>query len=218
MGQVQTKKIKAPLLLLDLDDTLFETRTIGKQPVAAILNKFKKSLQHTAYASEMAAIISDIWKYPFDDVAKTYGFDHSTRQKFTDAVNEQHFDLVLSTFPDYHILKQFPRKILVTTGFSALQEAKISALGIREDFESIYIDEIDHPARMCKKGIFETIKDSYEGEVSSFYVIGDNPDSELSAGKALGMTTVQVAKLGQTRSPLADHLINSFDELTTIIS
>ena len=77
------------VLIFDLDDTLFETRSIVETHVAAILDRFRNELKTTQHASKIDAIISDVWKFPFDDVSSKYGFENEMLEKFAQAVNDQ---------------------------------------------------------------------------------------------------------------------------------
>ena len=106
----------------------------------------------------------------------------------------------------------------MTTGFKPLQEAKIQALHLEEKFEQIHIDDILATDRIYKKGIFSKILSSAPYLPSDVYIIGDNPDSELKAGKELGCSTIQLAKFGQTKSVFADHYIHSYHDLDPIFA
>ena len=45
-------------------------------------------------------------------------------------------------------------------------------------------------------------------------VVGDNPDSEIAAGNQLGITTIQILRLGVPPSPAATHHIRTLTELS----
>ena len=49
------------------------------------------------------------------------------------------------------------------------------------------------------------------------YLIGDNPESEIKAGKKLGMRTIQRKSDSKVSSKYSDYEIESFEELKEII-
>lgn len=205
-------------LILDLDDTIFETKTITMDQVALIFEHFRSVTKNDYSPTELENIITDLWKVPFDVVSKKYQFTPEVNAKFSKAVEIQEYQFDIKPFQDFeYIQKLHLPKVLVTTGFKKLQLAKIKALGIESVFDQIQIDEVDSDNRIFKKGIFESIlsNSSYEEQ---FIVIGDNPDSELRAGKELGLKTIQMAKFGQERSNYSDYHVSSFEEIRLIIS
>ncbi|MEQ9296972.1 MAG: HAD family hydrolase [Cyclobacteriaceae bacterium] len=207
------------LLIFDLDDTIFETRSIGQHHVALILDEFKVTAEQFYGSDETEMIVSDLWQYPFDFVASKYQFDHQLSDQFSASVNDLEYNLDIQTFDDFHHVKNIDfTKILVTTGFKKLQLAKIKALKIEQEFEAVFIDEVSEPNRKHKKGIFRDILKSSNTKSEDILVIGDNPNSELKAGRELGMKTIQVAKFDQGKSNYSDYIITDFKELVEIIA
>lgn len=205
-----------PTLIFDLDDTLFETRSIDPSHVEPIIQSFIAHAGKFYSSNELERIIKDLWKLPFDSVANKYQFEESLQHQFTNAVNGHKYDLDINVFDDYHYIQEISHpKLLVTTGFRKLQLAKIEALGLETHFDQIFVDEIDSPERIYKKGIFCHILDSSKSD--EHFIIGDNPDSELKAGHQLGLTTIQVAKFGQPKSKYVNHYITHFQSLKEII-
>lgn len=206
------------LLIFDLDDTLFETKSIGKKAVKPIFDQFEPLLINKFGTELTAQIVPELWKYPFDFVAQKYKFDKHQNAEFARLVNAYEYKLDIQPFDDFSVIKNLPQeKILVTTGFSKLQHAKIHSLGIKEQFSEIYIDDILSPKRIFKKGIFQHILLERKLDSKQVYIIGDNPNSELKAGFELGLQTVQVSKFGQEKSVFADHYISDFGELLSIL-
>ncbi len=206
------------LLIFDLDDTLFETKSISEKSVKPIFDKFE-SLLTKRYGKEMTEkIVPELWKFPFDFVAQKYKFDNKLNSEFASLVNEYEYQLNIKTFEDFGIVQNLlQEKILVTTGFLKLQNAKIRDLGIEKEFGEIYIDDILDPKRIHKKGIFKSILLKKNINPNLIYVIGDNPNSELKAGFELDLNTIQVSKFGQEKSEYAKHCITDFSELKTIL-
>jgi len=102
---------------------------------------------------------------------------------------------------------------LVTSGFRRLQASKVRALGIAKFFKEVHIDAIDEPERLGKLGIFQRIKDQNNLDSSEVVVVGDNPESEIEAGHALGLHTVQILRPGVSRGTNADQFVHSLKEL-----
>lgn len=206
------------LLIFDLDDTIFETKSIPIESVAPILKEFKQVLKSSYDDKTTDLIIADIWKSPFDFVAEKYGFTNEQKHNFTNSVDRIEYDLDIKPFEDFEIVRKINiEKVLVTTGFKKLQHAKIAALKIGDLFKEIAIDDITNPKREGKIGIFRRLLQKTKYSTSQIMVIGDNPQSELEAGKNLGMTTVQLIKLGQQASEIADFHIESYTELKDIL-
>ncbi|WP_282042693.1 HAD family hydrolase [Winogradskyella flava] len=206
------------LLIFDLDDTLFETKSISKTSVKPIFDQFERLLINN-YGKEMTEnIVSELWKFPFDFVAQKYLFDNTLNSEFARLVNQYEYQLNIKTFEDFGIVQNLRQeKILVTTGFLKLQNAKIRDLGIEKDFTEIYIDDLLDPKRIYKQGIFKNILLKKNINPNLIYVIGDNPNSELKAGFELNLNTVQVSKYGQEKSEYAHYCITDFNELKTIL-
>lgn len=206
------------LLIFDLDDTIFETKSIGKKAVQPIFDQFEPLLIDKFGKDLTAQIVSELWKYPFDFVSQKYRFDTHQNDEFARLVNTQEYTLNIQPFEDFTVIKDLKyEKIVVTTGFSKLQEAKIQYLGIKKEFSEIYIDDILSPQRIFKKGIFQNILLHKNIDPTLVYIIGDNPNSELKAGYELGAHTVQMAKFGQEKSRYANHYISDFNELIPIL-
>ncbi len=207
------------LLIFDLDDTIFETRSIGTEHLKKVFAQFR-NLASGYYSSEIVSSIEkDLWSLPFDQVALQHQFPTVLRKRFSSLINETRFSFKIRPYPDFECIRKinYP-KVLVTTGFRHLQQAKIAALDIDTAFQAIHIDEIEAPNRIYKSGIFEKIVIESGLNQSDHIVIGDNPESELKAGRELGLLTVQVARFRQRPSPYTDHYITHFNQLLTIIN
>lgn len=206
------------LLIFDLDDTIFETKSIDKKSVKLIFDKFDNLLVNKFGKELTEKIIPELWEFPFDFVSKKYQFDDFLYSEFAHLVNQYEYVFSIKTFKDYNVIQSLAQsKILVTTGFSKLQKAKLHSLNIEDDFSEIYIDDILDPKRVFKKGIFENILKERNIEPELVYIIGDNPSSELKAGFELGLKVIQVSRFGQKKSKYADFMINDFNELIKIL-
>ena len=206
------------LLIFDLDDTLFETKSISKNAVKPIFDMFEPLLLKTFGEELTQQIVPELWQFPFDVVAQKYKFSNALSSEFARLINGYDFKLNIKVFDDFEVIKNLKQdKILVTTGFSKLQNAKIRDLGIKNHFSSIYIDDILDSNRIFKKGIFKNILLEKNINPELVYVIGDNTNSELKAGFELGLHTVQVSKFGQKQSEYSGYCISDYKELITIL-
>lgn len=206
------------LLIFDLDDTIFQTNSINPKIVKPAISILKEYYYSTEV--EVGDIISALWSKPIDFVFEKFKTPKSIVSKFYKQVEKIDFkQLKIELFEDYQIVQSIrKRKILVTTGIKELQMAKIRALGIESDFESIKIDDPRFNPRKHKLDIFSEILNTTELTPTEIWVIGDNPDSEIKAGKKLGMNTIQRKSKTKKSSEYADYEIESFNELIQILN
>lgn len=207
------------MIIVDLDDTIFETKSINPRffgTAISILQHYYQENYNEALADQ---VVSAIWSNPIDVVFEQYHTPAPIVKTFFEALSRIDFEaLQIKAFADYPELKQMPRqKMLVTSGYKPLQWAKIKALNIQSDFAAIYIDDPRSRPRLHKLGIFKKIQMAAKKEAADIWVIGDNPDSEILAGKRLGMNTIQRLTAKHQPSDLADYVIESFVELKGLI-
>ena len=207
------------MLIFDLDDTIFETRSMNPQifePAIALIHDYYKGNNTNV---EPEVVIADLWARPIDVVFSTYNTPSWVTTAFYDKISEIDYqDLNINTFEDYSAINVIQnRKILVTTGLRELQLAKVNALGITSDFEAIHIDDPRLNPRRHKIDIFQQILHETQKVPSEIWVIGDNPNSEIEAAKALGMHTILRKSHRKSSTIQADHEIDSFEELKNII-
>lgn len=204
------------ILILDLDDTIFETRSMDMtvfDPAKRVVEEF--ALGH--FGNQVSTkIIEEIKSIPFDIVANKYEFPDEVRSRFYTTIQNIDYQLSIDTYEDYSALKRLGHEMyLVTTGMTNLQLAKIEALGIASDFVGVFVDDPFAMHRREKIGFFREILGQREPD--RFWVIGDNPESELKAGRKLGMNTIQRLNGRHDPSDHTDYTIQSFYELEKII-
>lgn len=206
------------MLILDLDNTIFETKSISPkifQPILDLIKDYYQSINENETANQL---IEELWSIPIDEVFKKYHTPDEIKQHTYKKLNELDYTLEIATYDDYDILKSIPKeKTLVTTGYEKLQLAKVEALNIGSDFKSIFIDNPLSQQRKYKLGIFKEILEKEKLKPEEVWVIGDSVDNEIKAGKALGMNTIQRLKTGVQKSEYSDYGIESFQELNSII-
>lgn len=207
------------MIIFDLDDTIFETKSMNPQifePAIALVYDFYKHNKTNVTPEE---VVADLWSRPVDVVFSIHKTPAFLTTAFYHKISDIDYqDLKISTFEDYSAVRAFQnRKMLVTTGLKELQLAKVNALGIASDFEAIHIDDPRLQPRKHKIDIFQQILTETKKAPSDIWVVGDNPNSEIKAANALGMNTI-LRKPHRKNSPVkADYEIDSFEELKSII-
>ncbi|MTI30301.1 HAD family hydrolase [Xanthovirga aplysinae] len=178
-------------LILDLDDTIFPTRSIDPNMLKPFLDKLEEVNDVlTEEYFEKAKV--ELWKRPFNMVADKFGFSERMIRESIQVLNNLELDLSISPFSDYRFIQKIPlNKFLVTTGFKNIQWAKIHALNLVGDYKEIFIDDPINQ-KGGKVQIFNAIREKYGYLREELLIIGDNPESEIKAGKELGMHTLLI--------------------------
>lgn len=206
------------MLILDLDDTLFQTNSMRADIFEPAIGPIQKYYEDSFGLEKALEVVQDLWQIPFDMVIQKHQIPPKIQNAYLDNIENIPYQLEISPFEDYAVLKAMSLpKILVTTGFPKLQYAKIEALNIQDDFEAIFVDNPRAKDRKFKKGIFQEFLADRTLAPQDVWVIGDNPDSEIKAGKELGMNTIQRLKPRYQKSIWTDYTIRSFEELSAII-
>jgi putative hydrolase of the HAD superfamily len=131
-----------------------------------------------------------------------------------ESFNKISLNYQLKTYEDYCFINLHSKtKFLVTSGHSYFQNLKIENMGIAKDFIEIFVHDDSESSYTGKLTIFKNILDKYELSSNQVLVVGDNPASEIAAGKALNMKTVQILRDGVIKTDGADFYIDSFSEL-----
>lgn len=166
----------------------------------------------------LAAAFADMWRHALDHVARQHDFTDDMLRAGWDAFRRIEVRQPLRGYPDLAELASLPlARFLVTTGFRRLQQSKIAALGIAPLFAEVQIDAIDEPPRRSKQERFADIAARHGWQPREVLVVGDNAQSEIAAGNALGMPTVQTLRPGVPVAPNAQWRIRNFAELSKLI-
>lgn len=206
-------------LILDLDNCLSAADEVGGELLKPVFDAIRKANRGRLSEEVLSEAFSECWRSPLDVVADKYGFS----KEMTSAAWEVSVQLEVSApmrgYSDLHTLSEFSLlRFLVTSGFRRLQESKIRALGFAEVFTAIYIDAIDEAGRKGKQGLFAQILGEHQLRPAEVLVVGDNPDSEIEAGRRLGIHTVQILRPGVSRGTTATFYIESLAELHPLIA
>jgi len=198
-------------LILDLDDTIFPTNSIDLNLVKPFFDTLEDA-NDVLTKEDLQKVKQEILEKPFAIVAKNYGFSERMINRSVSALNKVKLNSDLKTYSDYSYLRNLKfEKFLVTTGIRKFQLAKIESLNISNDFDEIFIDD---PMEQLggKLAIFKTLMKKYDYLPKEMLVIGDNPESEIQAGKELGSHTLRIDRNEMTIT--SDHdAIQSFSEI-----
>lgn len=180
-------------IILDLDNTLFSTPSIGDKLFADLYYLLEINLNEFEGAIE--DIKKDINRKPFPVVAKQYKMTQSLYKDALQLLSELTYNETIEPFPDYsEVTKIVCDKFLVTSGFTKLQNSKVKQLGIEKNFKGIYIVDTILTDNTKKKA-FKNIMLSFNYAPSEVLVVGDDPESEITAAEELGIDAVVYDKL-----------------------
>ena len=198
-------------IIYDLDNTIYPVSAIGDKLFAPLFNLILESNQHN---DDYEAIKKAIMRTPFRLVAQRYNFSDELTQKGIDLQEELVYDEAIAPFEDYFKIHNIvSERFLVTTGFHKMQYSKIKHLGIENDFKEIHVV---NPVITSKKEVFADILQRNGYAPKEVLVVGDDPESEIAAAKALGIPTVLYDKNSTQNPDEADYAINHFKELAAI--
>ncbi|MFN4151151.1 MAG: HAD family hydrolase [Candidatus Sericytochromatia bacterium] len=206
--------MKAQNLIIDLDNTIYSTYSIGEtlfKPIFDLIEKDK------GFNSNIENIKKDIMRKPFQKVALEYNFSENLTKEGIEVLSSLDADLKMSVFEDYKYIKNLTcKKFLVTMGFLKMQEGKIKSLGISKDFHEIYIID-PQVSQKTKKDVFLDIIEKYNLHKDDLVIVGDDPNSEIKAGIDLEIQTFLYDKL-KTNSHRTDlNRIENFKQLLDYI-
>jgi len=206
-------------VIFDLDNTLADAKGVGNKTFAPAFDAIRQANRGTLDEAALQKSFDECWRTSFPEVAAKHGYS----AEMTKAGNDAFANLSVPEsapyvgYSDMDLVKDLPVPAhLVTSGFTHYQNSKIDRLGIRDAFKSVMIDDALGKS-LGKKPLFEKIQASEGLNASEVAIVGDNPHSEISVGKALGMPTVQMLRPGVARSELADHHIEDLSKLSEVL-
>ncbi|MDT0651813.1 HAD family hydrolase [Autumnicola edwardsiae] len=206
------------LLIFDLDNTIYESATINKTIIKKMLSDFEEVATFYFGKDTAHQIIAALKQDSFDVALKKFNIEEKIRQEFAEKFRKRNLQMEIKPFSDFEVVKTLKeKKILVSEGFKELQEAKIRSLNLENLFSETYISNTLFQSRPSKKHIFDLILKRRQITPQHVFVIGDKSESELKAGRELGMRTVQVKKLNQENSIYAEFVISDFRELLNML-
>lgn len=204
-------------IIFDWDMCLFDTETLRPHVVKLIMSTLAMFDLPAGVREKAEALIRK--DAPFT-VVRECNLPPAVARALLDAYSAIEVPECVRTFGDEHHVADLPiEKILVTVGFERVQHAKIRRTGIGQMFTEIHVDALDYDGKHTgKEAIFRKIMAARGLAPRQVMVVGDNPHTELGAGKRIGMVTVQTLRPGVVRWNDAEHHVKSFSELPPIIS
>ena len=178
-------------LILDLDNTIYPVNSISENLFAdlfAILDQYA-AIINIGDAGKVNKIKDEMTRRPFQYIVDEFSLNGEVSDKMTDILRNMTYSQPMAPFDDYKYVRSIPLdKFLVTTGYPKLQWSKVKMLRIEDDFKHIHIVDPD-VNQQTKKDVFAEIMQTYDYAPGDLLVIGDDPESEIKAAKALGIDT-----------------------------
>jgi putative hydrolase of the HAD superfamily len=200
-------------IIYDLDNTIFPVPAIGDKLFGPLFDLIESTGLHN---DNMDAIRYAIMRTPFRIVAQRNNFSDELTQKGIELQDTLFYDEPIATFEDYPLTRGIAGdRYLVTTGFDKMQHSKIDQLGIRAEFKEVHVV---NPVLTNKKNVFADILERNGYTAEEVLVIGDDPESEIAAAKALSIRTVLYDPQNKFSADEADYKISHYNELVAIVN
>lgn len=195
---------------MDLDNTIFPVSAIGDELFGSVYQLIRDNGE---YKGDFDHVRQEIMRRPLLMVARDFSFSDQLTKECLALFEDMTYYKPIATFVDYPVTRKYGcKKYLVTTGFPKLQNSKIEMLGIRNDFEGIFIVDPVHSTR-TKKDVFQHIISSNRFRVEDVLVVGDDLNSEIKAGQELGIETVLYDYRHEHTTTDKQKVITDFKEL-----
>jgi uncharacterized cofD-like protein len=218
------KQIKA--IIFDLDDTLYDTGPITEAAISQCVESMMQFGLKCSLEEGRAALKRIIKDKPlqnrFSALASEFG---AATEEIVTAGKERYYNAKFKKLTLYPGTKETLRElkkrctlILITYGSVVQQNKKIDALGIRQYFSYIFVDE--HKNK--DKPLNEVMK-VLSLEPEDILSVGDRIDDEIKLSNKLGMITVRIAKgkykdiTPTTDLERADYTVKDITEVPTIV-
>jgi putative hydrolase of the HAD superfamily len=185
------------LIVVDLDMTLFDSRSISDAAFAPV-TRFLETL--AAPTDAKAIVRAKLRGGGPSEHADRLGLSGAIRERWFDAYEAIDIGQQVHTFGDEHVLGHIRGRgihtVLLTSGFPVLQQKKIERSELTQYFDAIIIDSPRDPYRRHKRGELKLLMQQYRLTPDEVLVVGDNPHAELAAGKLLDMYCIQMIRDG----------------------
>jgi FMN phosphatase YigB (HAD superfamily) len=206
-------------IIYDLDQTILPASALPEETFFPIYDAVRAVNHGTVPDEELEKALKRIRTTSMDIIVKEHHFSKEMEEAAKQAFLNSEYEFTLMPFDDYEVLKRIPgMRFLVTSGIPKMQQAKCDALSLEGDFDGIVVDNIYDENRPGKKKIFEQIAQEHSLIPDLVWIVGDNPDSEITSGNELGMKTVQILRPGIEKSDKASYVVSSFYELNDLIT
>ncbi|MEM6844720.1 MAG: hypothetical protein AAF632_21070 [Bacteroidota bacterium] len=196
-------------LIIDLDHTIFDPSTIRFQEIKQFFDIFAQQIPPI----NQQAAQKDFFYLSTNDFIDKYSLDKSVLRSELERIKLD-IKLDVSPFKDYTFVQRMKvRRVLLTSGITALQNLKINSLGIRDDFDEICINDPLDDVPDGKLVVMQQLKGQTEDAENNLVVIGDNLEEEIKYGQYLGLRSILIDRVGNSESPCHCESISSFEEL-----
>jgi putative hydrolase of the HAD superfamily len=201
-------------IILDLDNTIYPVSAIGDKLFKSLLELITASGEYTGSFDEIRI---EIFRRPFQFIANDFSFSAKLKSESMQLLTNLTYEEPFEPFEDYKEISKLPcKKFLVTTGFTKMQYSKIRMLGIGNDFEEIFVID-PGSSDLNKTDIFRKILKDYNLDAEDVIVVGDDLNSEIKAGKELGIATVLYDHKAEYTEMAGQIVITNFRELERYI-
>jgi putative hydrolase of the HAD superfamily len=187
-------------VIFDLDNCLADATEVGPALVEPMFAAIRAANDGRLTEAALERAFADSWRMALDVVAEKHGFSPAMLDAGWAVARTLAVTTPMRGYADLPVLRDLGVPLfLVTSGFRRLQESKIDALGLRGVLTA-FVDAIDEPDRLGKRGLFSQIAAAHGFTPARVLIVGDNLESEIAAGNALGMPTVQLLRPGVVRA------------------
>lgn len=217
----------SPILIFDLDDTLYPERSYVDSGFRAVADHLQAQRGWDASDSlrQMQAVLQQEGRGAvFNRLLASHGEERRSAVVECVKVYRHHQpQIVLADSAQRLLHRLAPPLYLVTDGHKLVQQNKVQALGIAPLFAKVFITHrygVRHakPSTHC----FERIRERERCAWSDMVYVGDNPAKDFVGLRPLGVRTVRVRTgdhLGVQAKPghEAAHVIDALDQLPDVL-
>lgn len=201
-------------IILDLDNTIYPVHSIGDKLFETLFKLISNSREDKG---RMEEIKNEIMRKPFQVVAKQFGLSEGLIIKGIELLKDLSYEALMNPFDGYEKMREIRiDKYLVTTGFRKLQQSKVERLGIENDFIEIHIVD-PMTSSQTKKDVFATIIKNHHYLKGEVVVVGDDPDSEISAANSLQLDAVLFDELNLHPEVTTNQRVTNYNELLSVL-
>ncbi|RZK56918.1 MAG: HAD family hydrolase [Pedobacter sp.] len=198
---------------IDLDNTIYFTRPHVDILLGPLYNLLEKEDLGISKA-DFEKAKEDMLSTPFQKVAQKYNFNAEAVVKAIAYLSEKVVTAPLAVHNQYRYVKALSGlKIIVTAGFEKSQRSKIEMLGIADDFDEVYVVDVD---KENKKDAFAKLLKKHNLKLEDVLVIGDDAKSEIKYGLELGLDTFLFDPDGRFAEPETTYHKKTFEDLASI--
>ena len=186
------------ILVLDLDDTLYEEQTFvlsGFRHVAEWLSKQTSSSEKLLFESLIQELADNGRGKVFDEILKELKIFSSENLRECIRIYRGHKPII-TLFPGAkEVLARYSTVplYLVTDGDPSVQNSKIDALNIRNRFRKIYTTgSLGEEWKKPSLKAFSEIVDFEGVDISELVYVGDDPNKDFVQLNSVGAQTIRV--------------------------